>query len=257
MGPRPFVKAGFPLRERFIKELWPSLKSASFPCCTRTGYSLSCRRSCRRALLGCAVRRSSADFCRSPFGKAGSTVPPSSFRSQVGLACPVARTFSQESFHSFRRASSFCAFKESTGSLRTLRRAPFTRAAAFRGPASFWSIPARACAIPRPSDAEGRFAFELLPPGDYSARATAQGMAPQVTPQLHVDVGGATEIEFRLTLAGPQENVTVSSSPTLVESQASAVSALLDERAIGEFPLNGPTILGPGTIFTRSDPGSP
>ncbi len=89
------------------------------------------------------------------------------------------------------------------------------------------------------SDAEGRFAFEMLPPGDYSARATAQGMAPQVTPQLHVDVGGTTEIEFRLTLAGAQENVTVSSSPTLVETQASAVSTLLDERAIGEFPLNG------------------
>ena len=89
------------------------------------------------------------------------------------------------------------------------------------------------------SDAEGRFAFELLPPGDYSARATAPGMSSQVTPQLHIDVGGATEIEFRLALAGTQENVTVSGSPTLVETQPSAVSTLLDERAIGDFPLNG------------------
>ena len=30
------------------------------------------------------------------------------------------------------------------------------------------------------SDAEGRFAFELLPPGDYALRATAGGMSPQV-----------------------------------------------------------------------------
>jgi hypothetical protein len=41
------------------------------------------------------------------------------------------------------------------------------------------------------SDAEGGFAFELLPPGDYSARVVAEGMSPQVTPQLHVDVGGS------------------------------------------------------------------
>src|ERR1700690_3641082 len=42
------------------------------------------------------------------------------------------------------------------------------------------------------SDAEGRFAIDLLPPGDYSARAVAQGMSPQVSPPLHVDVGGST-----------------------------------------------------------------
>jgi hypothetical protein len=32
------------------------------------------------------------------------------------------------------------------------------------------------------SDAEGRFAFGLLPPGDYSARVTAEKMSPQLSP---------------------------------------------------------------------------
>ncbi len=89
------------------------------------------------------------------------------------------------------------------------------------------------------SDSEGRFALELLPPGDYSARAEAAGMSPQVTPQLHVDVGAAAELEFRLTIAGAQENVTVSAAPALVETKPSAVSTLLDERAVGDLPLNG------------------
>src|SRR5579863_5271452 len=89
------------------------------------------------------------------------------------------------------------------------------------------------------SDAEGRFALEMLPPGDYSARVEAQSMSPQVTPQLHVDVGGTSELEFRLTIASSQESLTVSAAPTLVETQPSAVSALLDERAVNEFPLNG------------------
>jgi hypothetical protein len=89
------------------------------------------------------------------------------------------------------------------------------------------------------SDDDGRFALDLLPPGDYSARAVAQGMSPQVTPQLHVDVGGAAELEFRLTIAGAHENVTVSGAPALVETKTSAISTLLDERAVNDFPLNG------------------
>ena len=89
------------------------------------------------------------------------------------------------------------------------------------------------------SDSEGRFALDLLPPGDYSARVVAEGMSPQVTPQVHVDVGGAAEFEYRLTVAGAHENVTVSAAPGLVETKPSAVSTLLDERAIWDLPLNG------------------
>src|SRR5579862_7402918 len=89
------------------------------------------------------------------------------------------------------------------------------------------------------SDAEGNFALELLPPGDYTARVEAPGMSPQVTPQMHVDVGGTAELEFRLKIAGAQESMTVSSAPLAVETQPSAVSTLLDERALNDFPLNG------------------
>jgi hypothetical protein len=88
------------------------------------------------------------------------------------------------------------------------------------------------------SDAEGRFALQL-PPGDYSARVIAAGMSPQVTPQLHIDVGGAAQFEFRLTVAGPQETITVSGAPALIETESTAVSTLLDERAIADLPLNG------------------
>jgi len=88
------------------------------------------------------------------------------------------------------------------------------------------------------SDAEGGFAFEL-PPGEYSARVAAQGMSPQVTPQLHVDVGATADLKFVLTIAGAHENVTVSGAPALVETQPSAVSTLLDERAVSDLPLNG------------------
>ena len=44
------------------------------------------------------------------------------------------------------------------------------------------------------SDSEGHFTLDLLSPGDYSARVEATGMLPQVTPQLHVDVGGGADV---------------------------------------------------------------
>jgi hypothetical protein len=52
------------------------------------------------------------------------------------------------------------------------------------------------------TDVSGRFVFELLPPGDYSARAESPGMSPQTTPRLQVDVGGTIEVVFKLAVAG-------------------------------------------------------
>src|SRR6266852_3142674 len=89
------------------------------------------------------------------------------------------------------------------------------------------------------TDQEGRFVIQLLPPGDYSARAEAPGMSPELSPKIHVDVGGSTELEFRLRVAGSKETVNVSDTPPLVETQPSAVSTVIDERAITELPLNG------------------
>lgn len=89
------------------------------------------------------------------------------------------------------------------------------------------------------SNDEGRYSLDLLPPGDYTARAVAEKMAPQVTPQIHVDLGAAAELDFHLTIAGARENVTVSGAPQLVETQPAPVSTLIDERGIADLPLNG------------------
>jgi hypothetical protein len=89
------------------------------------------------------------------------------------------------------------------------------------------------------TDSQGRFALELLPPGDYSARVEVRGMSPQVSPQIHVEVGGVAELSFTLSIAGVKETVTVAGAPQLVETQPTALSALVDDRAINELPLNG------------------
>jgi Carboxypeptidase regulatory-like domain/TonB dependent receptor len=89
------------------------------------------------------------------------------------------------------------------------------------------------------SDAEGRFALDLLPPGDYSVRVIATGMTPTTRIRQHVDVGGSLLLDFQLAVAGGRETVTVESAPGEIETQASTISSVIDERAISDLPLNG------------------
>ncbi|MGA2425147.1 MAG: carboxypeptidase regulatory-like domain-containing protein, partial [Terriglobales bacterium] len=89
------------------------------------------------------------------------------------------------------------------------------------------------------TDSAGRFVVDLLPPGQYSARAEAEGMSPQISPPIRVDVGLASELTFRLKVAGPKETITVSDAPHEADTDPSSISALVDERAIKDLPLNG------------------
>ena len=89
------------------------------------------------------------------------------------------------------------------------------------------------------TDPQGHFSFEMLPPGGYTGRATATGMSAQVTPQLQVAVGGLTELQFRLNVAGATETLTVSGAPPTIDTQATAVSSWIETRAIDELPLDG------------------
>ena len=89
------------------------------------------------------------------------------------------------------------------------------------------------------TDSAGRFAVDLLPPGQYSARAEADGMSPQISPLIRIEVGASTQLTFRLTVAGPRETITVSEAPRVSDPNPSSVSSLIDERTIKDLPLNG------------------
>jgi hypothetical protein len=89
------------------------------------------------------------------------------------------------------------------------------------------------------TDSAGRFVVDLLPPGQYSARAEAEGMSPQISPVIRVEVGAAAQLTFKLKVAGPMESITVSEAPRIVDANPSSVSALVNEQAIKDLPLNG------------------
>ena len=89
------------------------------------------------------------------------------------------------------------------------------------------------------TDSAGRFVVDLLPPGQYSARAEAESMSPGISPVMRVEIGAATMLTFQLKVAGPRETITVSEAPRMMEMNPSSVSALVDGRAIKDLPLNG------------------
>ena len=89
------------------------------------------------------------------------------------------------------------------------------------------------------SSNDGSFAFELLPPGEYSLRTDFPGMSPGLIPSLRVEVGGSLQLDLRLQIAGTNETVNVSDSPTMVETKTSEVASVIEERAISDLPLNG------------------
>jgi hypothetical protein len=79
------------------------------------------------------------------------------------------------------------------------------------------------------TDSAGRFAVDLLPPGQYAVRAEAEAMSPEISPMLRVEIGEAALLTFKLKVAGPQETITVSDAPRMAEMDPSALSALVDE----------------------------
>jgi len=89
------------------------------------------------------------------------------------------------------------------------------------------------------TDSAGRFAVDMLPPGQYSARAEAEGMSPEISPVMRVEIGAAALLTFKLKVAGPKETITVSDAPRMMEMDPSSLTALVDDKAIKDLPLNG------------------
>lgn len=107
------------------------------------------------------------------------------------------------------------------------------------------------------SDGVGRFALEMLAPGEYWVRAAVRGMGRQEK-QVRPEIGGAANLEFVLLPGAVRQAVEVASRATIVDAVGSDVSQVIDEKTIDETPLNGRrftdlALLTPGvTQDTRS-----
>ena len=98
------------------------------------------------------------------------------------------------------------------------------------------------------STAEGSFTIAGLPPGKYEVRASLQGFGSTVE-TIQLTVGEQAGLNLVLKVGTAQESITVTGTAgTLVDTQSSALSALVLEKTIEELPLNGRNYIGLATL---------
>jgi len=88
------------------------------------------------------------------------------------------------------------------------------------------------------SDA-GVYTAPFLPPGHYEVRAVMAGFAQVLRKDLTLQVGQTLTINFALTLAVQNQEVTVTGAAPVVDPGKTEVSQVISDSAVGNLPIAG------------------
>ena len=91
--------------------------------------------------------------------------------------------------------------------------------------------------------AAGDFSFALLPVGTYTLEASASGFKTSKQPGIVLNVGDSLVENVGLTI-GATEQVTVTTSGPLLQTQDANVSTEIDKKQVEELPLNVRNVIG-------------
>jgi hypothetical protein len=89
------------------------------------------------------------------------------------------------------------------------------------------------------SDAQGRYRFPDLLIGDYDLTASKMGFQTVARKGLTLTVGSQPVADFQLPVGAQTQTVTVEGQVSQVETQSTAVGALVESKQISDLPLNG------------------
>jgi len=88
------------------------------------------------------------------------------------------------------------------------------------------------------SNAQGRFRIEFGAPGIYKLKAGAKGFNAEDSQQITATTGRTFAIDFTLTAAGVDEQITVAaSSPPLVDTNRTVVGDTIAQRELEDLPI--------------------
>jgi hypothetical protein len=105
------------------------------------------------------------------------------------------------------------------------------------------------------ADGEGHFIFPALEPGTYQVTISGSGFAESIFAHVLVNVGTTATLKAILTIAAVHQETSVYASAVsalAIDTSTSAISTVIDERAIDVLPLNGRNF----TDFVLLTPGS-
>jgi hypothetical protein len=102
------------------------------------------------------------------------------------------------------------------------------------------------------SNEDGDYTVALLPPGRYSVSAESQGFHRSIIRGVNVDVDQTVRLDFPLRVGVTAEEVSVTDTPPIVQSDTSTLGQVVDNRLVQQLPLNERNFL----VFALLVPGA-
>jgi hypothetical protein len=93
------------------------------------------------------------------------------------------------------------------------------------------------------SDATGRYSFIGLAPTDYSISVSAPGFAKLTRPNVSLDVDTALDLDFDLTVGGPETRIEVTAPTSSLQTETADLGAVIDQQFTQTLPLNARNFL--------------
>ena len=94
-------------------------------------------------------------------------------------------------------------------------------------------------AVDTKSNGAGEYAFNVLPPGTYTVRASVNGFTTQEFQDVIVDVQSRVLRNFALQVGNVTQTVEVQSTAPLLDSQTADLGGVVNQQQIVDLPLNG------------------
>src|SRR5690348_1402113 len=100
---------------------------------------------------------------------------------------------------------------------------------------------------------DGRFVFDLVPPGSYELNVSANGFATFHQSGIQLDVNVPADITVHLTVRGAVQQVNVVENAPMIDTESGTLRQVVNERYIHEMPLEGRNaaalvFMAPGTV---------
>lgn len=89
------------------------------------------------------------------------------------------------------------------------------------------------------SNDEGYYTFPLLDAGTYAITASMPGFKSVTRWQIKLDVAQTGRVDFTLEVGDASQEITVSSSAPLLQSENAAVGQVIGHTQVVDLPLNG------------------
>ncbi|MGA9461323.1 MAG: carboxypeptidase-like regulatory domain-containing protein, partial [Terracidiphilus sp.] len=87
------------------------------------------------------------------------------------------------------------------------------------------------------TDGEGNFSVQFLPPDKYDVTVHAAGFEQFILNALEVQITEVNRVKIQLALSGAREQVAVSATPPLLQSENATLGRAIDHETVVDLPL--------------------